>query len=170
MSVMDRRHRLLFSVGQRCYFLKKQDVIPRGLPLGKVNSNILWLMFIINFGCGLSFKHLYGVNLNCCGSELDKVMTWTMHSLCFPKHMLAKQCTWELGNPILTNTVTSTPWKNKNRTRSLFVFKQICFQLESLFHHSCNQMTKYTGIEQNHPSKQVSVELHSVTEARGASK
>lgn len=64
MSVMHRQPRLIFSDGQRCYFLKKQDVIPRGLPLGKVNSNILWLMFIINFGCGLFFKHLYGVNLS----------------------------------------------------------------------------------------------------------
>jgi len=61
MSVMHRRDRLLLSVGEGCYFLKEQDVIPRGLPLGGVNSNILWLMFMINFGCGLSFQNLYGV-------------------------------------------------------------------------------------------------------------
>lgn len=62
MSVMHRRDRLHLSAGEGCYFLKEQDVIPRGLPLGRVKSNILWLMFMINFGCGLSFQNLYGVS------------------------------------------------------------------------------------------------------------
>lgn len=62
-SVTHRRDRLRFSVGEGCYFLKKQDVIPRGLPFGGVNGNIFWLMLMINFGCGLSF-HMCVVSLN----------------------------------------------------------------------------------------------------------
>lgn len=61
-SFMHRRDCLLLSVGEGCYFFKEQDVIPRGLPLGRVKSNILWLMFMINFGCGLSFQNFYGVS------------------------------------------------------------------------------------------------------------
>lgn len=73
MSVMHRQDRLLLSAGEGCYFLKEQDVIPRGLPLGRVKSSVLWLMFTINFGFGLSFQNLYRVSSSWWGGSLTRL-------------------------------------------------------------------------------------------------
>lgn len=102
-SVTHRRDCLLFSVGEGCYFLKEQDVIPRGLPLGKVNSDILWLMFLINFGCGLSFQHLYGVNSN----WHERSLTRLRHELYVhfsSQTKLQQQCLQELDSTFLNQT------------------------------------------------------------------